>query len=52
MGGVEAARKQKRMSAQVVEDETSDAVKLSSCLGKFPCRVGEGGSLVVVSADG
>jgi len=30
--------------------ETSDAVKLSSCLGDFLCRGGEGGGLVVVLA--
>jgi hypothetical protein len=30
--------------------KTSDAVKLSGCLGKFPCRVGESGGLVVVLA--
>ena len=33
-------------------DETSDAVKLSSCLGKFRGRVGECGGFVVVLAGG
>ena len=32
--------------------QTSDAVKLSSCCGKFLCGVGEGDGLVVVLAGG
>jgi hypothetical protein len=33
-------------------DETSDAVKLSSCLGKFFLGGGEGGGLVILAAGG
>jgi hypothetical protein len=33
-------------------DETSDAVKLSSCIRKFPGAGGEGGGFVVVLAGG
>ena len=38
--------------AWAAADETSDAVKLSSCSGKFPGCVGECGGLVVVAAGG
>jgi hypothetical protein len=36
----------------VAGDETSDAVKLSSCVRKFPGAGGEGGGFVVVLAGG
>ena len=39
-------------AAAMAVDETSDAVKLSSCCGKFLRGVGEGDGLVVVLAGG
>ena len=39
-------------AAWVTGDETSDAVKLSSCVPKFPGAGGEGGGFVVVLAGG
>ena len=40
------------LAAWVTGDETSDAVKLSSCLGKFFRSGGEGGGLVILAAGG
>ena len=39
-------------AAAMAVDETSDAVKLSSCVRKFPGGGGEGGGFVVVLAGG
>jgi hypothetical protein len=49
---IERERRTVQALAEQVPAQTSDAVKLSSCLGEFFCGGGECGGFVVVLAGG